>query len=644
MGDFAPTRIRFSCTHTLKHPYTQNMELNRYLDLYLSESQDHLRLLSRSLLALEDGDATHAIEEAFRAAHTLKGMSATMGFTAVSDIAHDLETLLERVRSGERAADAALIDELLAGTDDLERTIAASASGEPVPERSAPSTATPAAGASAATPRVLPTIASLLAGTAYARVSLKPEEMMKIARALIMTRTLVQKGLVERSEPQQFGDDFDGEFALILKPDADEGAVAEILSGLPEIASFSFERARTAPLPEKPKAAAPEALVMAPPPVTKTSFLRVDQRRMDEVAEGLGEMAILQGTIEQLAAAQRGPLSDLVTRMTRLISEMQHTVLAMRMVPVGDVFERFPRMVRDAARALGKEIDFQIEGSDIEIDRAILEEIADPLVHLLRNAIDHGIEPPAERYGAGKDEKATLVLRAWRDRSSVRIQVEENGRGVNARKVLAKARAKGMATPDTNDVSNEDLLRILAAPGFSTAEQITDVSGRGVGLDAVVARIRALGGAIDMQSRLGEGTTFTLRLPITLAIAQALRVRVGDEDYAIPLTHVTEALELDNVIIDRHKGREVVRLRDEVLPLVRLRAVLRAPTSGTETAAVVAELGDRRTALAVDLLVGREQILVKQFDSAVGTLPIFSGVTLLADGRPALVLDPISVV
>lgn len=631
---------------------SQTMELNRYLDLYLSESQDHLRLLNRSLLALEEGDAAHAIEEAFRAAHTLKGMSATMGFTGVSDISHELETLLEQVRSGERAVDAQLIDELLAGADDLERSIAASATGAPIPVRSASASASASAGAGAGAGAVAGTgasagamIAALLAGTAYARVSLKPEEQMKIARALIMTRTLVQKGLVERSEPQQFGDDFDGEFALILTPGADEAAVGEILSGLPEIASFTFERARTAPVQEKPKATTAVAEIDAPQSqASKTSFLRVDQRRMDEVAEGLGEMAILQGTIEQLAAVERGPLSDLVTRMTRLISELQHTVLAMRMVPVGDVFERFPRMVRDAARSLGKEIDFQIEGSDIEIDRTILEEIADPLVHLLRNAVDHGIEGPAERYGAGKEAKATLVLRAWRDRSSVRIQVEENGRGVNARKVLTKARAKGLATPDTNDVTNEELLRILATPGFSTAEQLTDVSGRGVGLDAVVAKIRTLGGAIDMQTRLGEGTTFTLRLPITLAIAQALRVRVGDEDYAIPLTHVAEALELNNVVIERLKGREVVRLRDEVLPLVRLRAVLRAVTSGTETAAVVAELGDRRTALAVDRLVGREQILVKQFDSAVGMLPIFSGVTLLADGRPALVLDPISVV
>ena len=615
------------------------MELNRYLDLYLSESQDHLQLLNRSLLALEDsGAAGGAIEEAFRAAHTLKGMSATMGFNTVTDIAHDLENLLDEIRKGTSSADAATIDGLLASADRLERAIAAAASGEAQPEAPA---AAARPDARAAAPAPARTIANLLAGELVVQISLRDDEPMKMVRALILTRDAVTQGLAERSEPEQFGDEFDGQFALVLKPNVDEDAVARLLTAAPEVASFNILRTRNvaAAVPAPPPA------VAAPAPTTtsKTNFLRVDQRRLDEVADGLGEIAIMHGRLEQLVGDDRTLVGDLVTRMTRLISELQHTVLAMRMVPVGDVFDRFPRMVRDAARALGKDVDFQIEGREIEIDRAILEEIADPLVHLLRNAIDHGIETPAERYGAGKPEKATLILRAWRDRSSVRIQVEEDGRGVNAKRVLAKARAQGLAVPETNEVTNEELLRILSAPGFSTAEQVTDVSGRGVGMDAVVSRVRALGGAIDMQTQFGEGTTFTLRLPVTLAIAQALRVRVGNEDYAIPLTHVAEAVELDNAAIDRHKGKEVLRLREEVLPLVRLRNVMQS-SPGSESAAVIAELGERRTALAVDALVGREQILVKQFDGAVGTLPIFSGVTLLADGRPALVLDPISVV
>ena len=614
------------------------MELNRYLDLYLSESQDHLQLLNRSLLALEDGEAANkAIEEAFRAAHTLKGMSATMGFTAVSDLAHNLENVLDAIRAGERAADAATIDELLASSDRLERAIAEAASGQPA----ALATAVTMPAAPLATSPATSSAAGLLAGVRYAHISLRADESMKIARALILTRSAVTQGLAVRSEPQQFGDDFTGEFALVLAPDADATAVTALLSGLPEIASFRIvDRAEVDAPSAEPAAPVPAATTAT----AKSNFVRVDQRRLDEMADGLGEVAILQGRLEQLVGSDQSMVGDLVTRMTRLISELQHNVLAMRMVPVADVFERFPRMVRDAARSLGKEVDFVIEGKDIGIDRAILEEIADPLVHLLRNAVDHGIESPAERYSAGKPERATLVLRAWRDRSSVRIQVQEDGRGVNAKKVLAKARSKGIPAPETSEASDEDLLRILSAPGFSTAEQVTDVSGRGVGLDAVVSKVRALGGAIDMQTVFGEGTTFTLRLPLTLAIAQALRVRIAGEDYAIPLTHVAEAVVLDDSAVDRHKGKEVLRLREEVLPLIRLRNVMRSTEAGVESACVIAELGQRRTALAVDELIGREQILVKQFDAAVGTLPIFSGVTLLADGRPALVLDPISVV
>lgn len=610
------------------------MELKHYLDLYLSESHDHLRLLNGALLELEQSRSGSAIEEAFRAAHTIKGMSATMGFSAVSDIAHDLETLLDQVRARRRSVDAALIDELLAGADVLERAVAAAAAGEPVPERRPPVAGLSDPIHQTTEPDVSVSAQLAMAGR-YARISIQPNEQMKVARALIITRDLVRKGWATRSVPEQFSDDFDGEFALILTVDAEEAAVMAHLEALPEISSFSIESGDGSALPkptDSPKA--------APRPA---SYLRVDQRRMDDVVEGLGELAILHGTIDQLTNGD-GQLSALADRIARVIADLQHTVLAMRMVPVGHVFDRFPRLVRDAARTLGKDVDFQIEGREIEIDRSILEEVADPLVHLLRNAVDHGIEAPAERYAAGKKERATLTLRAARDRSSVRIQVEEDGRGVNAEKVITTARLKGLAVGDTAAVGNDELLKILAHPGFSTADQVTGVSGRGVGLDAVVNRIRALGGAIDMQTRAGEGTTFTLRLPITLAIAQALRVQVGDEDYAIPLTHVAEAVELDTVKLGHAHGREVMHLRDEVLPLIRLRNVLRTPGIGTETAAVVAELGERRTALAVDRLIGREQILVKHFDGAVGTLPIFSGVTLLADGRPALVLDPVSVV
>jgi two-component system chemotaxis sensor kinase CheA len=359
----------------------------------------------------------------------------------------------------------------------------------------------------------------------------------------------------------------------------------------------------------------------------------------------MGELTVLKSRLDELTNGSVA-LEGLVHRLGAVVDELQDSVLTMRMVPVGDVFDRFHRLVRDVARAVGKDIDFRIEGRDIEIDRAILDEMVDPLVHLLRNAVDHGIEGPVGRIEADKPPRGQLVLRALRERSSVLLQIEDDGRGVDAKKVLARARKAGIPVSATaKSITPDDLLRILSHPGFSTADQVTEVSGRGVGMDAVVNRVRALGGAIDVVTLLGHGTTFSIRLPITLAVAQALRVRVAGEDYAIPLTHVAEAVLLDRGAVQKKGSRELVRVRGgEPMPLVRMRRVLGAKAAGQELAAVVAEVGERRSALAVDELVGREQILVKEFDGAVGTLPIFSGVTLLADGRPALVLDPLSVV
>jgi two-component system chemotaxis sensor kinase CheA len=404
-----------------------------------------------------------------------------------------------------------------------------------------------------------------------------------------------------------------------------------------DVAAVSIQRAGAAAVAravdeQQKKRSAPARLV------------RVDQAKLDNLAGGMGELTVLRSRLDELANGSLA-LERIVHRLGAVVDELQDSVLTMRMVPVGDVFDRFHRLVRDVSRAVGKEIDFRIEGREIELDRSILDEIVDPLVHLLRNAVDHGIEGPIGRLEADKSPRGQLVLRALRERSSVVIQIQDDGRGVDAKKVLARARQAGIrVSGSSKTVSPDELLRILSHPGFSTAEQVTEVSGRGVGMDAVVNRVRALGGAIDMATLGGRGTTFTIRLPIALAVAQALRVRIAGEDYAIPLTHVSEALLLERGSILKRAGRETVHVRGEPMPLVRMRRVLGARAAGHENAAVIAEVGDRRSALAVDELVGREQILVKEFDGAVGTLPIFSGVTLLADGRPALVLDPLSVV
>jgi two-component system, chemotaxis family, sensor kinase CheA len=387
--------------------------------------------------------------------------------------------------------------------------------------------------------------------------------------------------------------------------------------------------------------AAPRSVVAprAESAAVRGGHVRVELRRLDALAEAIAELSIVHARVVSNPAAA----TDAADRMGRLVAQVQSDIVALRMEPLSDVFDRLPRLVRDTARQLGREVELQVTGADIRLDRAILGEIAEPLVHLIRNALDHGIEPPAARVAAGKPACGRLVVRAERARSSVVIVVEDDGAGVDAARVLARARAAGLAADEGTIGTAGELLRLLSHAGFSTADAVTGVSGRGVGLDAVATRVRALGGAIDLETEAGLFTRFLLRLPITLALAQALRVTVGGEEYAIPLTHVAEAIEFVDVPVERRGEREVVAVRGMDVPLVRLGTVLGTAAPERERAAVLAESGERRVALAVDTLVGREQILIRGFDPAVGTLPYFSGATVLGDGRPVLVLDPLSV-
>jgi two-component system chemotaxis sensor kinase CheA len=314
--------------------------------------------------------------------------------------------------------------------------------------------------------------------------------------------------------------------------------------------------------------------------------------------------------------------------------------MASRMVPVWQVFDRFPRLVRDAARQLHKEIEFRIEGKEIELDRSLLDEIGEPVVHLLRNAVDHGMEAPEVREANGKPRVGKLVLSASRERSAVLVRVSDDGRGIDRARVLSRARELNMVGPDVTRLDDEMLFKVIASPGFSTAAVVSDLSGRGVGIDAVQARVRQLGGSVELQTEPGKGTTVTLRLPQTLAIVRAVLAQVGGERYALPITHVRETLAWSTDAVQTVQGKEVLVLRDEVLPLLHLRSVLRAPGVHQDTAdIVVLERGDRRAGLVVDELTGQQDIVVKQFDAVRDGLALFSGATILADGRPALIVD-----
>ncbi len=297
-------------------------------------------------------------------------------------------------------------------------------------------------------------------------------------------------------------------------------------------------------------------------------------------------------------------------------------------------------MVRDLARKLGKQVDFEIEGKEIELDRAILDEIGDPLVHLLRNAVDHGVETPEVRERAGKPPRARIVLSALAQRATVAIRVSDDGRGIDRAKILKSAKQAGLAEEDVEVLTDEMLMRVLSRPGFSTARAVTDVSGRGVGIDVVATQLRALGGGLEVRSEHGKGTTFTLRLPVTLAIVRALTAKVGEERYVMPITHVAETLNLERSAVTELEGQDGMTIRDDIIPLVHLRDIVDASGEPPQCRPVIVlQIGERRSGLVVDALAGQQEIVVKSFDPPQGTLPIFSGATVLGDGEPALILD-----
>jgi two-component system, chemotaxis family, sensor kinase CheA len=609
------------------------MDVRRFLDLYVSEAQEHVRLLHRSLLSVESDTDGVALGEAFRAAHTLKSLSAAMGFDGVARLAHELEDRLDGIRARSGPADGETVDELLAGADAIDRAIA-SALADGVQASSttagpAPPTPTPQAASHRAGPAIPPGVA------AVTRVRIRHDAPMKAVRAVLIMRALEAHPGILGAEPAAFDESFDGEFSVHCGDGADLAAVEACIRRVGDVDSVTVTTA-------EPADRSATATAGMSGTALHGTHLRIPAERLDDLADGIGELSVLFGGLSAANGADvagSGPAD----RMAVVLGQLQRDVLELRMVPVREAFDRLPRVVRDAARRLGKEVDLVISGEDVELDRSILEEIVEPLVHLLRNAVDHGIEAPSERVDGGKSPRGRIDVQAERERASVLITVSDDGGGMDAARVIEQARKSGILAEDAEiDFTSEEVFRLVSQAGFSTAAGVTDVSGRGVGMDVVVNRVRALGGAIDMQTVHGAGTTFSMRLPVTLALVQALRVRLGGEDYAVPLTHVAEVVDFADVARDR-RGGETVRVRGSDVALVRLCPLLGIAGGGQEHTALVTEVGGRRAALAVDELVGREQILVKSFDAVTGMLPYFSGATILADGRPILVLDPLSV-
>ena len=624
------------------------MDLSRYADLFLTESREHLSAINHLLLELErDPTAAEPLSAIFRAVHTVKGMSATMGYEAVATLSHELETVLDAVRRGERKITPTVMDALFEAADVLETSVEqavrgqdATADATPVVERlramgrmsgEFPAVTSASLAPSAPPP---PSAPPTPAAPLLVRIRLAANVPLRGVRAFVVVKRAESLGrVVEVLPPVEAlqAEQFEREFAVRLETTMPPAEIASALRAAGDVERVDVE---------DPKARA-AAQAAESGRARSSRNVRIDLRRLDALMNLIGELVITRGRLVQLAVTRDDPaLTEAVTEASRLVSDLQDQIMASRMVPVWQVFDRFPRLVRDSARSLGKQIEFTIEGKEIELDRSMLDEIGDPVVHLLRNAIDHGFETTAERVAAGKPAAGKLVLSAARERSSITIRVSDDGRGIDRDRVLAKARHLGLVDTGRAELSDDDLIRLISRPGFSTAERVTDISGRGVGIDVVHARIRSLGGSVEIRSIPGRGTTVTLRLPLTLAILRALLVRVDGDTFAVPMTHVNETVELEGAALKSVKGHEVLMLRDDVLPLVRFRSLLGLAADGARMPQVIVlEVGERRAGLVVDELAGQQDIVVKQFDAVRNAAALFSGATILGDGAPALIVD-----
>jgi two-component system, chemotaxis family, sensor kinase CheA len=713
----------------------------RYAELFLTESREHLSAINHALLGLErtagtayaagpDGDRAGDEQRAgiaalFRAVHTIKGMSATMGYTAVATLSHELEALLDRLRRGETVVDTPLMDTLFRAADALESSIERAVSGKTADPKidaiaaklreagggraSAPEgVKRPPASRDAARPRTgrrrkaapasraggrkpRRTASAPVPPGVWIRVRFVPDVALpgvKAAMAVQRARTLGEVTAVEPAEATFAGVDFGRDLAIRVVTTLPAATIARTIESVGDVASVGVEAdgvedpqhapaigdlgARvpasgangtvgesTVPAGRRSRPSGRHVLAGSFAPAAPSDgpqgarHVRIDLRRLDALMNLIGELVIARGRLLALTAASEDPaLVETVDQSARLIGDLQDEIMTCRMVPVWQVFDRFPRLVRDAARSLGKQVAFEIDGKEIELDRSMLDEIGDPIVHLLRNAVDHGIEDPEARVAAGKPAEGRLTLSAVRDRSAVLIRVADDGRGIDRDRVLARARDTGLVDAATTSLTDDEMVRLIARPGFTTAERVTNLSGRGVGIDAVQARVRALGGSVDIKSLPGQGTVVTARLPLTLAIMRALLARSAGEMYAFPMAHVDETVSAEGVALAAVRGRQVILLRGEAVPYVRMRDLMAGraaagehdPETGAEQHVVVLESGGRRTAVAVDELTGQQDIVVKQFDGVRGSLPLFSGATILGDGAPALIVDVSSLI
>ncbi len=618
-------------------------DMDRYKQEFLQEAREYLDVMNQNFIRVENGDLD-ALNEIFRVAHTIKGMAGFMGYKNLENLCHKLESVMGKIRDEEIPANEEIVDIMLKSVDKIEEILNKiekdNSDDVDISE-------------------ILSSLESIMKdhedsskkngedkistqdkniANANIRVDIKLSDdcVMKGVRAALILEALSELTEVITTDPDEETiekDDFDGTFSVYIKGDKDK--VYEALRRIAEIESFDVVEISSKVTSEDTKEKFTEKL-------KKTESIRVNIKQLDTIMNLVGELVICKGRLLQIAQEYDIPeLREAVSIMDKSIISLQDEIMRIRMVKIEKIFNKFPRMVRDLARKLGKKVELIIEGHDTELDRTILDEISDPLVHLVRNAVDHGIEYPEERKLAGKSEVGKIIISARRERNNVIIEIEDDGRGLDIEKIKQKAIEKGLISPSEVESLNEDDLKMLIfTPGFSTKDTVTEISGRGVGMDVVKTKVEKLGGNIKLFSEKGRGTKIRITLPPTVAIIKALLVKVGEEYYAIPISNVIEAL---NVTDENYKiihGNSFLYVRNKLIPAFRLRDLFNINGSSTEKeVGIIVEKEGEKFALIVDAITDQQEIVIKPLSSFLAKVRGLCGVTILGDGRVVPIID-----
>ncbi|MEK4845947.1 chemotaxis protein CheA [Bacillus sp. FSL W8-0183] len=669
------------------------MDVNQYLDIFLDESREHLQTCNEKLLELEKNPTDlQLVNDIFRAAHTLKGMSATMGFDDMAQLTHHLENMFDAIRNEQMIVTPESMDTMFEALDHLEAMVQSIAEGgdgkRDVTEisKKLDVTGSHAETASAVETAEASSAASDLDYNEFERtvldeareqgfkcyelnVTLSDACLLKAVRVYMIFERLNEAGEVVKTVPNAElleSEDFESEFSISYLSKQPMEEVKKIVTAISEVEQVEIsevsafeEVAQAETKAEKPEqkneeAAAPAAKAPAndAPKANGnngaaaggTKTIRVNIDRLDSLMNLFEELVIDRGRLEQIAKElENNELTDTVERMSRISGDLQSIILNMRMVPVETVFNRFPRMIRQLTKELNKKIELIIEGAETELDRTVIDEIGDPLLHLLRNSLDHGIESPEERVKKGKPEKGTVLLKAYHSGNHVFIEVEDDGGGINRKKVLEKALERGVITErEAETLEDHQIDSLIFAAGFSTADTISDISGRGVGLDVVKNKLESLGGSVSINSTEGQGSLFSIQLPLTLSIISVLLVKLEEETFAIPISSIIETAVIKKSDILQTHDREVIDFRGFIVPVVYLKKQFNVPNANDleeELHIIVVRKGDKLTAFVVDSFIGQQEVVLKSLGDYLPNVFAISGATILGDGQVALIVD-----